>query len=88
MKSVRIINDGSVTGTRVYDEKGDEIHGIFSITWRHSAQDFPQCEIVLGFTYCDIDGDVKVYAAHPKTGKMLEVDKIHFVDGQEWNLEE
>ena len=45
MKITKIVSDGTVFGTTIYDENGDIVDNIVKVEWLHGVSDFPKARI-------------------------------------------
>lgn len=75
---VRIESDGSMGGTRVLDQNGNDLtKKLAGVTFRHNAGDFPMAEVDLHFVdVAAIDTPARMIGPGGK-----EVRRIEYVDG-------
>jgi len=58
-RAYKIVNDGSLTGTRVYDLNGEDISDfVTAITWKHKAGALPSCAITFLADVVVMDAEV------------------------------
>jgi hypothetical protein len=55
---LKIVSDGTPTGTRVEDETGNRIENVTSIDWWIGVDFVARCKIGFTMTELEVDGDV------------------------------
>jgi hypothetical protein len=89
MKSLRIISDGTPQGTRILDERGDEVNLAIrsvSFTCDYAGSDTVlqlECRVPM-----DVDGKASVETINPVTGNFERISSIKFADGTEWRADQ
>ena len=58
---MKIVSDGTIHGTKVYDDDGKELSNITSVQWSISIDDEPRAviEVLLPDLGVDINGDIQ-----------------------------
>ncbi len=87
-KSLRIISDGTPCGTRILDERGDEVKlAVTALVWSHSASKLPSVTLSIEamLVPTDAGGQAFYETINPATGKWEKIAAIRFADGTEWS---
>ena len=83
---LRITSDGTPGGTRLFDVKSGRAFplAVRRLAWALDGEKNAGATLEVDLADAQVDGDGKVFLAHPTDGGRRAVARIVFEDGTEW----